>query len=93
MHPMQTNTARNELLIALRVLFELAQADISATETLLGDALQMRGVRLATILVTLRHLGLVQKGSLRLTMAGLVTAVDQPRVLDLGEDNPIVSAA
>lgn len=93
MHPMQTDTAQNEFLTALRVLFELAQADITANETLLGDALGMRGVRLATVLVTLRHLGLMQKGTLRLTMAGLVTAVDQPRVLDLGDDNPIVSAA
>jgi hypothetical protein len=93
MQAMKSKTPKSDVLTALRVIFELGARDIKANEAVLSDCLSVRGARLRALLVALQHHGLVQRGRVRLTMAGLVVAAGLPPVLADNLEDPIVIAA
>ena len=90
---MEAQTPKTEVLETLRLIYELGSRDVGATETLITEVLGLRGSRLTATLVALRHLGLMQKNCLRLTLPGLAVAVGLPEVLEANPDFEDVEAA
>jgi hypothetical protein len=90
---MEAQTPKTEVLQALRVIFELGSRDIGVTESLISEVTGLRGSRFQATIVALRHLGLVQKSCLRLTLAGLAVAVGLPPVMEANPDLDVESAA
>lgn len=65
---------RNDALALLRAIFDLADADVRADADLLARLTGQPATRVQDLLGWLEHRGLLQRGALALTMAGLVAA-------------------
>lgn len=69
-----TRTLDSAALELLRVMFDLADADVRPSLDLVGRLLDLDADRAKALLAALRRAGLIQRDRLGLTMAGLAVA-------------------